>query len=125
MTKGHIFASPKNGLLSVLDHIFSEQQARGFTIKSHNVLSRDDVCKLYGSPELSKNTPAAYKCRMIFNIAPITKIRPRELFKSPVSQLYLVGQGEDKVWRIQGRISTIDRTQSVKGGFKAVKIKLK
>ncbi len=51
LTSGPIFADPKNGLLSVLDNLFSEQQSRGMLVKSHNCLFLDDVRKNYGVPD--------------------------------------------------------------------------
>lgn len=83
-TKGHIFAGPNDGLFSVLDDRFSEKRAPGLTIKSRNVLSHDDFYNLFVFPELSKNTPAAYQCMTIFNLALIIAMTPTELFKLKV-----------------------------------------
>ena len=104
--------------MSVLDKRFSEQQVRGFTIKIHNVLSQDNVLKLYSSMEQSKSTPYSYQCRMIFNLALITAMRPTELFRLQISQFKLFRQGECAVWRIEGRIGSVDGTdKTMKGGF--------
>lgn len=37
---------PKDGILTVMDKLFCQQQARGMTIKSQNVISHDDIYKL-------------------------------------------------------------------------------
>ena len=112
--------------MTVLDKLFSEQQVRGLTVKSHNVLCHDDIYKLYHSYFLSKNTPATYQCRMIFNLALMTAMRPSELYKIVISKFNRMIQGNTAVWKIFGRIGSIYCTvKNLKGGFKEVRLKSK
>ncbi len=60
LTAGPIFADPKEGLLSVLNNLFSEQQAQGMLVKSDNSLSLDDVRKILASPLTCTKTSTGF-----------------------------------------------------------------
>lgn len=126
LTQGHIFVGPKEGILAMLDRFFSEEQARGMVVKSPNVLTHDDIYKLYHSKHLFKGTPTAYQCHLIFTLAVLTAMRPIELYKLNISQLTEMKQSDTFVCKISGRMGSIDGTaKNCRGGFKDVKIKNK
>lgn len=73
------FGNVGGGLWKVMDKLFRKQQAEGMVRKSHNLLSIDDVIKLYSSPELSETTPRSFQCRLIFGVSIMTSMGPTEL----------------------------------------------
>lgn len=66
--KGHIFACPDKGLVTVMKNVVSEQQAKGQTVKSNNVLNVDDLTKLHKSELLSKSHLIEFIVRLGFDI---------------------------------------------------------
>ena len=57
LTSGRVFGCTKKGLYCVLDNLFADQQSRGMTPESHNVLSSRDITTLFKSEDLSYKTP--------------------------------------------------------------------
>lgn len=62
ITKGKVFRNTYTGVYHVIDKIFKEKQAQGNSSRSHNVLTTDDIIKLYGSHRLSKYPTAGIHC---------------------------------------------------------------
>lgn len=92
-------------------------------IKSHNVLTHDDVYTIYYSMHISTETQATYQCSLTLNIALLTVMRPSELHKLNISQFTRMKQGNKRVWKISGSMGRISCTaRNCKGGFKDVKI---
>lgn len=126
LTTGPIFGCPKNGLFSIIDNLFADQQSRGMTPESYNVLSSEDVEKLYSSPELSKESPRSFQTRMIYNLAISTNMRIGELHQLKRSQFKFSEQnGRGVIWVRCIVGSRIGASKNAKGGWKAVKEKPK
>lgn len=93
---------------------------------SHNVLTKVYVEKLFTSPELSRNTPSSFQCRIIFGIEPVTAMRPTELHKLKISQFSQVFEEGEEVWCIKGRMGAVHGTSNTSiGGWKSAKFKPK
>ena len=105
-TSGTVFGCPKTGLFCVLDNLFADQQARGLTPQSHNVLSAEDVEKLFKSEHLSDITPKSLQTRIIFSVFLAAAIRPSEIHQLKFSQLTFGTQGNIKVVRIKNLIGS-------------------
>lgn len=105
LLKGPIFECKKEGLMAVLDNRFREQQSRGLLVKNHNVLTRDQLERLYLSPSLSRQTPIGFQSRMVFNIALITKMRPSALWSLTTNQFENVDIDGTMVWKITARMA--------------------
>lgn len=73
--QGPIFACPKEGLVNVLDKRVKELQADGLHPVRNNIISREDLRKLYVSPSLRKTTPQSYISRLVFTIGIVTEMR--------------------------------------------------
>ena len=86
MLEGPVFNSPQEVLTAVIDNNFRLQQASGVFTESHNVLSKDDLLLLYGSPLLSRDTLKSFQARLVFDVALITAMRPTALVNLTVSQ---------------------------------------
>ena len=99
LTTGPVFGCEKGGLICILDNLFADQQSRGYTPESYNVLSENDIQKLYESPELSSNTSTTFQTRLIFNLALSTGMRISELHQLKCSQVKFGEQnGEKVIW---------------------------
>lgn len=63
---------------------------------------------------------------MIFNLALVTEMGPKELFKLGLSKFKKLRQGDSTVWNMKGRIGTVDCTdETMKYVLKYVRIKPK
>lgn len=119
---GEIFGNKENGLRCVLENRFNDQQSRGMVTKSHNVLSYEDLVKLYDSDELSKRTPSSFQCRLIFHIALSTAMRASEMLHLRLSQLSFINQKGQDVLMIVGTIgSKKGASKNAPGGISAIK----
>lgn len=76
---GPVFGDKQTGVVPLLENKVRELQGEGAVRKSQNVLSEEDVRKMYKSRALSPSTPHRFVTRVIFNIALITAFRPGEL----------------------------------------------
>ncbi len=54
LTTGPVFGCEKVGLYQIMDKLFAHQQHRGMTVKSHNVLTSDNIRTIYNSEQLSQ-----------------------------------------------------------------------
>lgn len=66
---GPIFAHPKPGFILVVDNIICKHQADGEQPKSRNLLTVEDIRKLYDSVLLSKEIPRWFMTRLLFDNA--------------------------------------------------------
>ena len=126
LTRGPIFNCPKEGLLSVCDNLFAQQQAQGCVTVSKNILTADDITTLYKSHYLSKDTAKGFQRRLVFNIALATANRPTEIWDLDVGQFSHDMDNGRAVWRIKGKIgSNIGSSKTTPGGWHAVGKKVK
>lgn len=126
LTKGPVFNDEKQGLMTVINNRFSEQQSRNKHVVSHNVLTGEDVKKLFESAQLSRATPASFQCRLLFGIALMTAMRPTELRLLRLSQFSKLCMSGEEVWKICSRVGSIDGTSKTShGGWNAVNSKPK
>ena len=122
--EGPVFNSPQEGLTAVIDNKFSLQQASGLFTERHNVLSKEDLLLLYGSPLLSRDTPKSFQARLVFDVALITAMRPTALVNLTVSQFRNITLRGENVWRIReavGSRSGASKTRT--GGWKDASVK--
>ena len=119
--KGPIFAYPDKGLTVVMDNLFAKQQAGGAVVKSHNILARSDVTKLYQSPSLSRDTPKSFQARLVFNICLSCALCTTELYKLKIDQFHHDVVDGQKVWKVRGVIGETDgASKTVRGGIKTL-----
>lgn len=124
LLEGDVFNCPAEGLMAVLDNKFSLQQSTGVVAESHNVLSKEDVIKLYESPLLDRDTPLGFQARLVFSVALITAMRPSALVHLTVGQVQKITCGGEQVWKICGVIgSRVGASKTATGGWKAVQDK--
>ena len=105
-----VFGKVEGGLWTVMVNFFGEQQANGRVRKQHNVLSVEDLKKLYCSPELSGTTPRSFQCRLIFGVALLTAMRPCELAFLKMSQFRKQRLNGSDTWVIKGIIGDSNGT---------------
>lgn len=123
---GPLFACKKNGLMTVCDNRFREQQASEMTVVSHNALSSTNFQRLFSSPQLSRDTSAGFQCRVIFEIALSTAMCPTGLHGLLCSRISDASQDVKPVISIFAGIGSTDGTcKAAKGGWKYVKLKPK
>lgn len=89
-----VFICMSNGLLFVLDKKARQRYSIGLHTKSHNVLSGDDVLKLYYSKLLAKSTPKVYHNMMKSNLGLFTGVWPTRLQSMEISQFNQLNLGE-------------------------------
>lgn len=124
LLKGPIFDCQSDGLVNVIDNHFSDQQSRGLVTKSHNVMSVNDIKKLYSSDKLSTEHSKGMQARTVFNIALVTGMRPGEITNLKLSQLQKICIDGENAWRMTSVIGCRrGRSKNRKGGLKAVKQK--
>eukprot|EP00171_Calliarthron_tuberculosum_P022929 IDg22929t1 len=76
---GPVFSDPKQGLVSVLDNVFAEQQRSGTISRAHNVLSLEDLRVIFTHLGSVKYTPEGYRDRLVFAVGLATGLRPTAL----------------------------------------------
>lgn len=119
LLQGDVFACANNVLLSVLDNRSPELQAEGHHTNSHNVLSREDVRKLYSSHSMNQKTAKGYLARLFFTILIVTAMRPSALCFLKVSQFSKMEVDNNFVWKISGSVGGDDGTSKTsQGGWK-------
>ena len=118
---GPVFADKKEGLLSVLDNLFAEQQAQGVLVKGHNVLPREDIKTLLTSTECSSSTPAGYLNRLVLVVGITLGIRPSGMWLLRLSQFtYIQAKGESVLQFTEMVGSKEGASKTKKGGLRAI-----
>lgn len=75
-----VFKDPKVGVYTVIDNKIREVQANGTTVDSANILTFNDIERLYSSPYLGKSTAKGFLTRLIFNLGFVTGFRVGEMY---------------------------------------------
>lgn len=102
-----------------MDNNFKEQQAKGMVSESNRVLSVKYLRNLYESECLATTYPVTFICRLIFNVALATEMRPGELHKLECSQVVRRKFDGEDVIVITGMIGSTDGvTKNAKGGWR-------
>lgn len=118
---GPIFSCPKDGLMAVIDNKVRILQERGLHSQHHNVLTREDLLKLFNSPSLSRDSPSGFQNRLVFTVGILTAMRPTALATLKLSQFQKIRLGDDTVWKITGCVgSTSGSSKTAGGGWKAI-----
>lgn len=68
-------------------------------MEHHNVLSKVDLIKLYGSRSLSVETPKEYKNRLVFTIGVLTAMRPNAMSLIKRSQFIKMEINNEILWK--------------------------
>lgn len=84
---GLIFNDPDPELKTVLDRNCRQLQGKGLIGQGHNVLSDDDVVKLYNPEDCRQDDPHGLILRVILNLKLATALRPLMLEKLKMHQL--------------------------------------
>ena len=117
--EGPLFNCPNEGLLAVIDNRFSLQQADGIFTESHNVLSHEDLEKLYKSPDLARDKPKSFLARLVFDVALVTALRPSALVHLCTTQFTKLKLRGEMVWRIRQAVgSRSGSSKTSAGGWK-------
>ena len=74
-----VLADLDRGLVSVLDNKFTEQQARGHTMRPHNVLCAANVCTILDSEHCNVLDVEAFRNRLLFIAGLSIGLRTSEL----------------------------------------------
>lgn len=106
--RGLIFAYEKEGLFAVMDNKLREHYFQGVYMRSHDVLTAEDVSFLYRSSSLSRETPKTFLTRLIFNVALITAMRPSSLWQLRMSQFERRRVNGEIAWVITGTMGSRD-----------------
>ena len=121
LLSGPVFDCPRAGLVSVLDNKVRELQRNGDMVLSHNVLSKEEVVKLYKSPSLSRDTSAGFQARMVFTIGLLTGMRPTALWTLSVSQIRRQMFMNKQCYVITGAVgSSSGSSKTTRGGWRAI-----
>lgn len=80
------FTDPKEGLVAAIDKKFRELQQESCSTQSYDMLTLQNLLKLYLPPSLSKRTTMGSLKRMVFNIALMTSLRRTSLVTLRMSQ---------------------------------------
>ena len=110
--------------MAVWDNKFNPQQSKGIVPERHNVLSKEEVLKLYESSLLDRSTPLRFQARLVFGMALITAMCPCMLVHLAIGQVQKITCGAEEVWKIRGVIGRrVGASKTARGGWKAVKDK--
>lgn len=119
--KDKIFGNVDGGLWTTLDNRSRSLHAAGMTRKPYNVLSAEDVEKLFNSPELSGTTPRSFQCRLIFGVAILTAMRPQELSALGVDQIKRTKLEGLDAFIFKGKMGSVDGTcKNARGGLRQI-----
>jgi len=81
-----VFKDNKNGLLPVLDNLFSDQQIKGSSPQRKNTLSKKDFRTLLNSPSCDKNTSSGFMNRLILITGLTLGVRTTEMVHLTLDQ---------------------------------------
>ena len=115
---GSVFGNKDTGLKTVLDNKCKNLQGKGKYPRGHNVLSEDDIVKIYKSEHLNVNHPLGLITRLIFDIAFVTTWRPGMISALQLDQVeYVLARGAP-AYRITSRIASDKGSKTAQGGLR-------
>ena len=119
---GPIFDCPTNVLKSALDNMFAQQQAQGGTSKCHNVLTIDDVQRIFESEYCSVGHITGFRNRSIFSVGLALGTRPTELWRLDVAQfVHETVNGKESLVFYPKVGSALGESKNAQGGIRAVR----
>lgn len=84
---------------------------------SHNLLSKDDVMKLYESDMISKEDPLLFLTRLIFDSALVTSWIPGKLYNPEVTDVVWTKHKGVDFYKIANRITTANGSKTAQCGL--------
>ena len=63
-----IFANPDSGLVAALDNKFVHQQSSGLRTRSHNILTVDDIEKIFSSEHCNATPAEGFRNKLVFAV---------------------------------------------------------
>lgn len=116
---GPLFNHVKAGVMSVIDNKIRQMQSLGVVKRSHNILTTEDIQKLYDSKLLSIESPKGFITRLLFDIAFMTGFRPSEMENILMKDVQFTSQRGSNVCKIVGHVGGNDGdSKSCQGGYK-------
>lgn len=107
--------------MAVLDSRTRKLQADCLHTVSHNVLSREDLRKLYASLSMSKSTPQSYLSRLMFTIGIVIGMRPSALCYLRIGQFCKVEINDSVVRKICAAVINAEGSaKTAQGGWKCI-----
>ena len=100
----------------MIDKRFSLRQADGIFTESHNVLSQEDLKKLYKSSELARDKAKSFPARLVFDVALVTALRPSTLVHLTTTHFTQLKLRGEMVWRIRQAVGSRSSSSKTNAG---------
>lgn len=114
-----VFTNKREGFSVLLNNVVADKQARGYHSEKANVLSEDELGKLFASEYLTSLTAVGFQTRLIFELFLVTGFRRKEIAQMERWQVKVFDNVKPRRICIRKRLgSAIGTAKNAQGGTK-------